>query len=230
MKLSGHYFYKNLNTWGDFQICISVPLSKQNSSSTSNEDWKKPFASELRRSRDSNCWMDIRRNSELKHSKSSCSQMFFKIGSLKNFAIFTEKYLCWGLFSTSGCCLWQSYHSTVRSAGVSVLWFRASTCFRFWWKTCTKRCTNNSLLSREKQFLSWLITCFRFQNMFWKNISCFRFWWETYTKSCTNICVTSSLKRLHLAFTWRLINCFQFQDMIWKTRQCCVNKNIKFQI
>ena len=26
VKLSGHYFYMNLNIWGDFQICISVPL------------------------------------------------------------------------------------------------------------------------------------------------------------------------------------------------------------
>ena len=29
---------------------------------------------------------------------SSCSQMFFKRGVLKNFAIFTEKHLCWKLF------------------------------------------------------------------------------------------------------------------------------------
>ena len=26
-KPSGYYFYMNLNIWGDFQICISVPLS-----------------------------------------------------------------------------------------------------------------------------------------------------------------------------------------------------------
>ena len=25
-KLSGYYFYMNLNIWGNFQICISVPL------------------------------------------------------------------------------------------------------------------------------------------------------------------------------------------------------------
>ena len=30
--------------------------------------------------------------------KSSLSQMFFKIGVLKNFAIFTGKHLCWNLF------------------------------------------------------------------------------------------------------------------------------------
>ena len=30
--------------------------------------------------------------------RSSRSQMFFKIGVLKNFAIFAEKHLCWSLF------------------------------------------------------------------------------------------------------------------------------------
>ena len=35
----------------------------------------------------------------LKKSKSSRSQMFFEINSIKNFAIFTGKHLCWGLFS-----------------------------------------------------------------------------------------------------------------------------------
>ena len=27
-KLSGYYFYMNFNIWGDFQTCISVPLTK----------------------------------------------------------------------------------------------------------------------------------------------------------------------------------------------------------
>ena len=29
-KLSGYYFYRNLNIWGDFQIRISVPLRLKN--------------------------------------------------------------------------------------------------------------------------------------------------------------------------------------------------------
>ena len=33
-----------------------------------------------------------------KLNRRSRSEMFFKIGVLKNFAIFTEKYLCWSLF------------------------------------------------------------------------------------------------------------------------------------
>ena len=28
-KFSGYYFDMNLNIWGDFQICISVPLRKK---------------------------------------------------------------------------------------------------------------------------------------------------------------------------------------------------------
>ena len=31
--------------------------------------------------------------------RSSCTQMFFKIGVIRNFAIFTGKHLCWSLFS-----------------------------------------------------------------------------------------------------------------------------------
>ena len=27
-KILWYYFYMNLNIWGDFQFCISVPLSK----------------------------------------------------------------------------------------------------------------------------------------------------------------------------------------------------------
>ena len=60
------------------------------------------------------------------------------------------------LYNTSGGCFWQSYHGTVKSAGVPVLWFRASTCFRFWSKTFTKRCSNNFLLSRDKTISSLL--------------------------------------------------------------------------
>ena len=79
----------------------------------------------------------------------------------------------------------------------------------------------------RKQFLpclNWLITCFRFQNMFWKNISCFQFWWKTHIERCTNNYVIPRVKRL------QMIKCFQFQDMIWKTEECRVSKNIKLKI
>ena len=58
------------------------------------------------------------------------------------------------LYNTSSCCFWQPYHGTVKSPGVPFIWFRASTCFQFWSKTLTKRCTNNSLLSRDKTISS----------------------------------------------------------------------------
>ena len=157
--------------------------------------------------------------------------MFFKIGSIKNFAIFTGKHLCWGLFliklqtpiqtptevfpvdiakflrivflyNTSGGCFWQSYHNTIKSAGVPVLWFRTSTCFRFWSKTfLIKRNVAQIIIYYHviKQFLAclnWLVTCFRFQDIFWKNMNCFWFWWKTYTKCCTSNYVISRVKRL----------------------------------
>ena len=33
-KFSGYYFDMNLNIWGDFQICIGVPLNQDSKSST----------------------------------------------------------------------------------------------------------------------------------------------------------------------------------------------------
>ena len=60
------------------------------------------------------------------------------------------------LYNTSGGCFWQSYHSIVKLAGVTVLWFPTSRCIQFWSKTLTKRCTSNSLLSCDKTISSLL--------------------------------------------------------------------------
>ena len=83
------------------------------------------------------------------------------------------------LYNTSGGCFWQSYHGTVKSAGVPVLWFRASTCFQFWSKTFTKRCTNNSLLSRDKTIFlfAWIdwSRAFDFRICFGKTLIAFNF-------------------------------------------------------
>ena len=101
----------------------------------------------------------------------------------------------------------------------------ASTCFWFWSKTLTKRCTNN-YYQVTKQFLPclrWLVTSFQFQNMFWKNVNCFRFWWKTYTKRCRNDYVISRVKTFFPCSLW-LVRCFQFQGMIWKTEECCKQK------
>ena len=120
------------------------------------------------------------------------------------------------LYSTSGGCFWQFYSGTVKSAGVPVLWFRASTCFRFWSKFLTKHCSNNFYYHVTKQIfacLIWLVTCFRFQGMFWKTSNCFRFWWKTYTKCCTSV---AQCQKTSFSCTLRLVRCFQIQGMIWK--------------
>ena len=122
--------------------------------------------------------------------------------------------------NTSDSCFWQSYHGTVKSAGVPVLWIRASTCFRFWSKTFTKRWSNNSLLSRDKTISSLLdlinhVLLISDQNRFWKNINCFCFWWKTYKKCCTSNYKISHVKRLSFPCTLRLVWCFRFKSMIW---------------
>ena len=83
---------------------------------------------------------------------------------------------------------WQSYHGTV-----------VSRCSHFWSKLLRNVTQIILYYHLTKQFLSclnWLVTCFQFQNMFWKNINCFRFWWKTYTKRCTSNYVISRVKRL----------------------------------
>ena len=67
--------------------------------------------------------------------------MFSKIGSYKNFTIFTRKHLCWGLFL------------------IKLQDFRPSSFLKRDFNTggsCTKRYTNNSLLSRQKTIASLL--------------------------------------------------------------------------
>ena len=103
------------------------------------------------------------------------------------------------LYNTSGGCFWQSYHSAVKSAGVLVLWFYTSTHFRLWSKTFTKHSSNDFYCHTTTQFLLcliWFVTCFQFQNMFWKNINCFWFWWKTYAKRCTSNYVIACVEGL----------------------------------
>ena len=99
------------------------------------------------------------------------------------------------LYNTSGGWFRQSYYGAVKSAGVPVLWFCASTCFRLWSKTFTKRCSNNSLLSRDKTISSLLELIghvLLISEYVLENINCFRFWW----KRCTSNYATSRVKRL----------------------------------
>ena len=114
------------------------------------------------------------------------------------------------------------------AAKVPVLWFHASTYFRFWSKTFTKRCTNNSLLSSDKT-ISWLLELIGHVHLIseyaLENINCFRFWWNTHTKRCTSNCIITCQKTF-FPCTLRLVRCFQFQDMILKMEECSVSKNI----
>ena len=104
------------------------------------------------------------------------------------------------LYNICGGCPWQFYHSTVKSARVPVFFdFTPPCAFDFDQKLPRNVAQIILHYHVTKQFLpclSWLVTCSRFQNMFWKNINCFRFWWKTYTKRCTNNYVISSVKRL----------------------------------
>ena len=84
-------------------------------------------------------------------------------------------------------------HGTVKPAGVPVFWFSTSTCFRFWSKTFTKRCSNNFLLSRDKSIFYYYVINQFLPCMFWKN-NCFRFWWKTYTNRCTSNYIKSGVK------------------------------------
>ena len=85
-----------------------------------------------------------------------------------------------------------------------------------------------------KQFLpclNWMVTCFRFYNMFWKN-NCFQFLMKNYTKHCASNCVIARVRTLSSpalcgcsclrgiwANTWRFENMTPFQQ--------CHNKQIR---
>ena len=161
--------------------------------------------------------------------------MSFKIGSFKNFAIFTGKHLCRGLFliklqafkpenflkinsNTGVSCGYREIFKNIffyrtppvaASDGLTTVQQNQMVCLSFDFAPSRafdfdKKFTQNVAqiivyYHVTKQFfpcLKWLITCFRFQNMFWKKVSCFRFWWKTYTKRCTNNYVISRVKRL----------------------------------
>ena len=54
--------------------------------------------SEIKKSVKNKIWSWSQSKKTVVKYRSSLSQMFFKVGSLKNFAIFTGKHLCWSLF------------------------------------------------------------------------------------------------------------------------------------
>ena len=132
-----------------------------------------------------------------------------------------------------GGCFWQSNCSTVKSAGVYVLWFHAwgeMRCLHFDRKLIQNIAQIIVYYCETKQLLAclnWLIMCFQFQNMFWEKIGCFQFWWKTYTKHCINNCVISHVKRLSLPTLGNWSCAFNFRIWFGKRTNVVEAKNIK---
>ena len=108
-------------------------------------------------------------------------------------------------------------YGTVKLAGVPVLWFCISTCFRFWSKTITKRCTNNSLSSRSKT-ISCLLELIGHAHLisecFRKTLIAFDFD-EILTKSVAKVTAISRVKILSYP---ALCGDFNFKVCIWKQK------------
>ena len=134
--------------------------------------------------------------------------MYFKIGSIKNFAIFTENTIVGENTCKENSFLKQRHRwllltvlpwQSKASWGACSLISRLPCVFDFDQKLSRNVAQVILYYHVTSQFLSWLsllVTCFWFQNMFWKNIDCFPFWWKTYTKHCTSNDVISRTKRL----------------------------------
>ena len=129
------------------------------------------------------------------------------------------------LYNTSCGCFWQSYHGTVKLAGVPVLWFRASTCFWFWSKIFMKRCSSNSLLSRDKTISSLLDLIghmFLISEYVLEKHIPFDFDKKNLQKALYKELCNITCQKTFFCCTFWLVRCFQFQGMIWK-RNMAVN-------
>ena len=134
--------------------------------------------------------------------------MFFKVVSIKNFG---SRSLFWKIESNTGvscryCKLFTisfliehlaTSDSPTKNSKVSwcvcvlisrlhVLWVLI--------KTLRKRCTNNSLLSRDKKISSLLELIGHVRSVSVYALD--KFWYKTYTKRCTSNCVIANVKRL----------------------------------
>ena len=126
------------------------------------------------------------------------------------------------LCNTSGCCFWQAYHGTVKSAGVPID-FATPRAFDFDQKLSQNVAQLIFYYHVTKQIppcLNWLVACFSiwFLNMFWKNINCFQFSWKTYTKRCTSNCVISHVKRLSSPTLCDWLGAFSFRAWFGKRK------------
>ena len=143
------------------------------------------------------------------------------------------------LYNTPGSCFWQSYQGTVKSAGYLFFDFPHPRAFTFDQKLSRNVAQIILYYHVTKLFLpclNWLVTCFQFLNMFWKNINCFRFWWKMYAKRCTSNCVISHVKRLSSPAFCGCSGAFKFR--VWfgkqknpcKQKYCIKNMAVKIQI
>ena len=92
-------------------------------------------------------------NSEaLKKSKSSRSQIIFQISSIKNLLMrkVAQIILYYHVAKQFLSCL----HYFINCIWFQNIFWRNISCFRFWWKIYTKRCTNNNVISRVKRLSS----------------------------------------------------------------------------
>ena len=106
--------------------------------------------------------------------KSSRSQIFFKIGVLKNVAIFTAKHMCWSLFLMK-LQAWRAATSSKRDSNTSVFLWAASFIEHLRWFLLIITQIKDQTRKRKK--------C-------WKNIKKKRFY------SCINIYFCSWHRRL----------------------------------
>ena len=118
--------------------------------------------------------------------------------------------------NTSGGGFWQTYHSTIKSAGVFVLWFCASTFFWMSFYLLSRDKTISSLL----ELIDHVLSIYLF--MFWKKLMCFQFWWKTYTQSVAQIIRNITRQKTYFTCTLQWINCFQFQKKKYWIRNMAV--------
>ena len=151
--------------------------------------------------------------------------LFNKFAGLKVCNVFKSrlKHRCFpvGIAKFYSCSyFWLSYHSTVKSPGVPVFWFRATTCFRFWSKLSWNVAQIILYYHVTRQFLpclNWKITCFRFHNMFWKTIA-FDFD-EKLTQSVAHLLCNTHINRLSSPALCGWSGVFNFR--VWFGKQHC---------
>ena len=96
---------------------------------------------------------------------------------------------------------------------MSILLFLASMCFRLWAKIYTKRCANNSLISRDKPIFLLLNLndhMLSIWELFGNTLVAFDFD-EKFTQNVARILCNITCRRSFFAYILRLITCFQFQ-------------------